>query len=156
MQQPNSLAGLLSLVALGSVLLADVFTGNAAMVHERKEVAGLAVVFGAEPEPALTEEMQFLRWRVSSLADEKPYTDFQDAEVTVSRDGEEYGPFPLRGSRRNPGQYQTQHIFTTAGEYESVLSFRKGEEEEVHTVDFSFRIRDRSSLEIPPRKPAGH
>jgi len=156
MQQPSSLAALLPLVALGSVLLADVFTDSDAMFHERKEVAGLAVVFGAEPEPALTEEMQSLRWRVSSLADEKPYSDFQGATVTISRDGEEYGPFPVRGSRRNPGQYQTQHIFTTAGEYESVLSFRKGEEEKVHTVDFSFRIRDRASLEIPPRKPAGH
>jgi hypothetical protein len=155
MQQPYPLAGLLSLVALGSVLLADVFTGNAAMFHERKEVAGLAVVFGAEPEPALTEEMQSLRWRVSSLADEKPYADFQAATVTISRDGEEYGPFPVRGSRRDPGLYQTRHIFTTPGEYESVLSFRKGEEKEVHTVDFSFRIRDRVSLEIPPRKPAG-
>jgi hypothetical protein len=156
MQQPYSLVGLLSLAALGSVLLADVFTGNAAMFHERKEVAGLAVVFGAEPEPAITEEMQFLRWRVSSLADEEPYSHFQDAEVTINRDGKEYGPFPVRGSRRNPGQYQTQHIFTTAGEYESVLSFRKGEEEKVHSVDFSFTIRDRASLEIPSRKPAGH
>ena len=27
--------------------------------HERKEVAGLNVLFGAEPEPALTGEMQF-------------------------------------------------------------------------------------------------
>ena len=53
------------------------------MFHERKEVAGLAVVFGAEPEPALTDEMQFLRWRVSSLSDEEPYTDFQDAEVVI-------------------------------------------------------------------------
>ncbi len=150
-----TLAGLLPLVALGPVLLADVFTGNAAMVHERKEVAGLAVVFGAEPEPALTEEMQFLRWRVSVLADKEPYSDFQDAEVTITRGGEQYGPFTVRGSRRDPGLYQTGHIFTAAGEYESVLSFRKGEEEKVHTVDFSFRIRDRATLEIPPRKPAG-
>ena len=154
MLRPYTLAGLLSLVALGPVLLADVFIGNAAMVHERKEVAGLAVVFGAEPEPALTEEMQFLRWRVSSLADKEPYSDFQDAKVTITRGGEQYGPFTVRGSRRDPGLYQTRHIFTAAGEYESVLSFRKGEEEKVHTVDFSFRIRDRATLEIPPRKPA--
>ncbi len=156
MRQPYPLAGLLSLVAFGPVLVTGTFAGDAAMVHERKEVAGLAVVFGAEPEPALTDEMQALRWRVSSLADEKPYSDFQDAKVTISRDGEEYGPFPVRSSRRDPGLYQTRHIFTAPGEYESVLSFRKGEEEEVHTVDFSFRIRDRATLEIPPRKPAGH
>ena len=156
MRQPYTLAGLLSLVAFGPVLIADTFAGDAAMVHERKEVAGLAVVFGAEPEPALTDEMQSLRWRVSSLADKKPYSDFQDAKVTISRDGEEYGPFPVRGSRRDPGLYQTKHIFTAAGEYESVLSFRKGEEEKVHTVDFLFRIRDRATVEIPPRKPAGH
>ncbi len=156
MRQPFQLAGLIPLIALGPFLLADVYTGNAAMDHERKEVAGLAVVFGAEPEPALTDERQFLRWRVSSLTDEKPYADFQDAKVTISRDGEEYGPFPVRGSRRDPGLYQTRHIFTVSGEYESVLSFRKGEEEAVHTVDFLFRIRDRATVEIPPRKPAGH
>jgi len=123
--------------------------------HERKEVAGLAIVFGAEPEPAITEEMQFLRWRVSTLDDEKPYADLEDAEVTISRDGEALGTFPLRGVRRQPGQYQTRHIFTEAGEYDTVLKFRKGEEEDVHTVDFSFRIRDRGTLEIPPRRPSG-
>ena len=125
------------------------------MFHERKEVAGLAIVFGAEPEPALTEEMQFLRWRVSSLADEEPYTDMQDAEVTITHDGDARGSFDLRSSRRNPGQYQTQHIFTAVGEYETVLSFRKGEEETVHTVDFNFRIGNRADLEIPKRKGNG-
>ena len=125
------------------------------MFHETKEVAGLAVTFGAEPEPALTEEMQFLRWRIRSLADEEVYTDLQDAEAIIKRDGEEFGPFRVRGSRRSPGLYQTQHIFTVGGEYESVLSFRKGEDEKVHTVDFTFRIRDRAGLEIPPRKGGG-
>ena len=138
------------------IVTAASFSDSTVVFHERKEVAGLAVVFGAEPEPALTDEMQYLRWRVSSLADEEPYTDFEDAKVTIKRDGEDFGPFTVRAVRRNPGQYQTQHIFTAAGEYESVLSFRKGEDKEVHTVDFSFRIRDRETLEIPGRKGGGH
>ena len=96
--------------------------------------------------------MQFLRWRVSTLADQEPYGDFQDASVVVKRNGEEFGPFQVRGIRREPGNYQTRHIFTEAVEYESVLSFRKGDEETVHTVDFNFNINDRSSLEIPKRK----
>ncbi len=123
--------------------------------HERKEVAGLAVVFGAEPEPAITEEMQFLRWRVSTLAEEEPYSEFQDAKVVIAKDGEELGTFEVRGSRRDPGLYQTRHIFTADGEYDTVLSFRKGEVEEVHTVDFKFRIAARSSLELPRRKGDG-
>jgi hypothetical protein len=127
---------------------------TSAVVHERKIVAGLAVVFGAEPEPALTDEMQFLRWRVTTLADSTPYTDFRDATATVTRDGHQYGPFPVRTVRREPGQYQTQHIFTAAGEYESVLRFRKGDDPTVHSVDFKFQIRDRASLEIPPRRRA--
>jgi len=143
-------------VLVGAMALAVAPYGEAAPRHERKEVAGLAVVFGAEPEPALTDEMQFLRWRVSSLADEKPYEDFQDAKVTVKRNGQEYGPFNVRGVRRTPGQYQTQHIFTEAGDYESVLSFRKGEDQTVHTVDFSFQITDRASLEIPRRRRVGN
>ena len=55
----------------------------------------------------------------------------------------------------DPGLYQTQHLFTEAGEYETVLSFRKGEEGEVHTVEFTFNIRDRATLEIPRRKGGG-
>ncbi len=154
MQNQTVFAALLGSFVAGPALMTS-SADYASVVHERKEVAGLAVVFGAEPEPALTEEMQYLRWRVSSLADEEPYTEFQDAEVTVTLDGEEYGPFPLRRQRRTPGLYQTQHIFTIAGEYDSVLRFRKGEEEEVHSVDFAFRIRDRASLEIPGRKGGG-
>jgi hypothetical protein len=121
------------------------------MPHERKEVAGLSVLFGAEPEPALTEEMQFLRWRVTSLDDQEPYEDLEDAEVTIKRNGEEFGPFGVGAARGDAGLYQTRHLFTEAGEYESVLSFHKGEEEEVHTVGFMFNIRDRATLEIPGR-----
>ena len=146
---PGVLVGLAAIGTLAATV------GFGAPVHERKEVAGLAVVFGAEPEPAITEEIQFLRWRVSSLADREPYSEFQDAEVVIVRDGEELGTFPVRGTRRDPGLYQTRHIFTEAGEYDTVLSFRKGEEEEVHTVEFKFRIAARSSLEIPPRKGDG-
>ncbi len=127
MQRHSKLAGLLLLAAIGAVVTAASVPRSTTMFHERKEVAGLAVVFGVEPEPALTEEMQFSRWRISSLADEEPYTDLQDAEAVIKRDGEEFGPFPVRGSRRDPGLYQTRHIVTAEGEYESVLRFRKGE-----------------------------
>ena len=160
MPRHSKLLGLALLVVATAIVTAAASSGDNTMFHERKEVAGLAVVFGAEPEPALTEEMQFLRWRVSSLADQEPYTAadqepytaMEDAEVTITRDGEAFGPFGVRSARGNPGQYQTQHLFTEAGEYESVLSFRKGEEQEVHTVDFTFNIRDRATLEIPRRK----
>ena len=155
MQRHSKLVSVFSLVAVGAVATAAALPGSATMFHETKEVAGLAVTFGAEPEPAITEEMQFLRWRIRSLADKEAYTDLQDPEAIIKRDGEEFGPFPVRGSRRDPGLYQTGHIFTADGEYESVLSFRKGEDEKVHTVDFTFRIRDRATLEIPRRKGGG-
>ncbi len=155
MKRHFNVAGPLLLVAVGVIVTAAAVPGSTAVFHETKEVAGLRVTFGAEPEPALTEEMQFLRWRIRSLDDKEAYTDLQDAEAIIKRDGEEFGPFRVRGSRRNPGLYQTQHIFTVGGEYESVLSFRKGEDEKVHTVDFTFRIRDRATLEIPRRKGGG-
>jgi len=142
------------LVAVAAMVTATASV-NGMPMHERKEVAGLAIVFGAEPEPALTEEMQFLRWRVSTLDDQEPYGDFQDASVVITRDGETFGPFAVRGIRREPGNYQTRHIFTEGGEYESVLSFRKGDEEMAHTVDFTFNINDRSDLEIPKRRGGG-
>jgi len=138
-------------VAATAIVTGAASSSDEAMLHERKVVAGLSVLFGAEPEPALTEEIQFLRWRVSSLADEEPYRDLEDAEVTIKHNGAEFGLFGVRGARGDPGLYQTQHLFTEAGEYESVLSFRKGEEDEVHTVSFTFNIRDRATLEIPGR-----
>lgn len=144
-----------SFVLLVAVVAMVTATVSGMPMHERKEVAGLAIVFGAEPEPALTDEIQFLRWRVNTLAEEEPYADFQDASVVVKRNGEEFGPFQVRGNRRDPGNYETRHIFTEAGEYESVLSFRKGDEETVHTVDFSFNINPRSDLEIPKRGGGG-
>lgn len=150
MNRSRTLLASLSLAAVvittvGATLLPDVR-------HERKEVAGLAIVFGAEPEPALTEEMQFLRWRVSTLDTEEAYADLESATVTISFEGREFGPFDVRGSRREPGQYQTQHIFTEAGEYSSVLRFQKAGAAEMHEVDFDFRIADRSSLMIPGRR----
>ena len=122
------------------------------LAHERKEVAGLTVVFGAEPEPAVTGRMQNLRWRFRSPENQEPYADLQDAEVTIRRAGQEYGPFQARGSRREPGLLQTVHIFTEAGEYQVRLKFSKGKSSETHTVDFTFRIRDRRDLEIPSKK----
>lgn len=147
--------GALLLIALATFLFVAATLTDATVLHERKEVAGLAVVFGAEPEPAITDEVQFLRWRVSTLAEQEPYSEFEDAEVLISKDGESLGRFAVRGSRRDPGLYQTRHIFTADGEYDTVLSFRKGEEEDTHTVDFKFRISDRSSLELPTRKGDG-
>jgi hypothetical protein len=121
--------------------------------HERKEVAGLAIVFGAEPEPAIHEEIQFLRWRVTRLGDDQPYAALTEAEVRITHDGEQFGPFPLRPVRGTPGQYETRHIFTRPGDYGTVLTFRKGEEPMVHSVDFAFTINDRASLEIPRGAP---
>jgi hypothetical protein len=123
------------------MLMAAVAPETALRFHERKEVAGLSIVFGAEPEPALTEEMQFLRWRVSSLESQEAYTELS-GEVAISFDGEELATFPVRGVRGTPGSYQTRHIFT--------------ESEEAHTVDFDFTINPRSSLELPRRKGGGN
>jgi len=131
----------------GAALLGAVST--AADFHERKEIAGLAFVFGAEPEPALHDEIQFLRWRVTTLADGQPYGSLTDAEVRITRGGQQFGPFELRPVRGTPGQYETRHIFTQAGDYGSVLTFKKGQEPTAHSIDFAFTINDRGSIEIP-------
>lgn len=140
-----------SMFVAGVLILGAAAPDTAPFFHERREVAGLAIVFGAEPEPALHEEIQFLRWRVSTLSNETPYTELTEAEVRITRNGQDFGPFALRGVRGTPGQYETRHIFTEPGAYESVLSFKKGEEQTVHTVDFAFTINDRADVEIPGR-----
>ncbi len=148
---PRTFSLVLTIAALGGILVGATWPSDSPF-HERKEVAGLAVVFGAEPEPALTDEIQMLVWRVSTLSDRVAYDQMTDAEVTVSFGGETFGPFEVRPVRGTPGQYQTRHIFTEVGEYGSVLSFRKGEESETHSVDFAFRIGDRADMEIPRRR----
>ena len=85
--------------------------------HERKEVAGLEVVFGAEPEPALNGEKQFLRWRF--LKEKQPFGDIEEMTATVKRSGKTFGPFTGRMTAREPGVVATQHIFTSVGEYEA-------------------------------------
>ncbi len=72
MKRRFKVAGPLLLVAVGAVVTAAAVPGSTAVFHETKEVAGLRVVFGAEPEPALTEEMQFLRWRSGLWPTRKP------------------------------------------------------------------------------------
>ena len=119
----------------------------AALGHERKEVAGLEVVFGAEPEPALNGEKQFLRWRF--LKDKQPFSEIEEVTATIKRNGKVFGPFTGRTSPREPGVVATQHIFTTVGDYETTLTFKKKGESAVHTITFSFKIGDRKQLEIP-------
>lgn len=125
--------------------------GTGLAFHERKEVAGMAVIFGAEPEPALTEERQDLVWRFQSLASEEPVGGLEKLEATVVHDGQQYGPFAARGSRREPGTYRTMRIFTAAGDYKVNLAFNKPGETERYTVEFDLHINDRAELEIPRR-----
>ena len=155
MARHSRLLGLSLFVVATAIVTAAAVSDDSTIFHERKEVAGLAVVFGAEPEPALTEEMQFLRWRVSSLDSQEPYTELS-SEVAISFDGEELGSFPVRRVRGTPGSYQTRHIFTEPGAYQTVLTFKKGETEAAHTVDFEFNINNRSTLELPRRRGHGN
>lgn len=127
----------LTVLALGATVVA----------HERKAVAGLEVVFGAEPEPALNGEKQFLRWRF--LKDKQPFGDIEELVATVKRNGKTFGPFNGRTNPREPGVVATQHIFTSVGEYEATLTFKKKGDATVHAITFPFKIGDRKTLEIP-------
>lgn len=145
--KPRSIAvlSLLLSTTLGLVALLPTL----ALAHERKEVAGLMVIFGAEPEPALTGEVQQLVWRFRGLESSEPFTDIEELSAVITRDGAEYGPFTARMSRRDPGTVQTKHIFTVAGEYEVMLTFKKKDDPQTHSVSFTYRIGDRKELEIP-------
>lgn len=67
----------------------------------------------------------------------------------VKRSGKDYGPFMARMTSREPGVVATQHIFTSPGEYEATLTFKKKGDATMHSIAFSFRIRDRKEFEIP-------
>lgn len=138
-----------SLVICGTLVLLVGVSGVDIGAHETKEVAGLEVVFGAEPEPAINGQMQFLRWRFRSKESKQPFADLENLTATVKRDGKVHGPFTGRANPREPGVVATQHIFTAPGEYEATLQFKKKGDPTTHTIAFSFRIRDRKELEIP-------
>jgi len=67
----------------------------------------------------------------------------------IKFDGKEFGPFKTRSSRRDPGMYQTRHIFTKSGEGEATLTFKKKGEDKIHSLTLSFRIGSRKEIEIP-------
>lgn len=117
--------------------------------HETKEVAGLMVTFGAEPEPALSGQLQFLRWRFRAKETKEAFADVEQLVATIKRDGKDYGPFTGRAVARDPGLFQTQHIFTAPGVYEATLTFKKKGAPETHSIVFEFRIQDAKELEIP-------
>ena len=143
MKQPT-----LALILVAAAL-AVTLTPSTAAAHERKDVARLHVLFGVEPEPALTEEIESLRWRFTSEGSDDPFNDIEDATAVITRHGKEFGPFETRRARNEPGLRQTRHIFTEAGDYEVVLTFKKTGDPTVHTIAFTYTIHDRGDLRIP-------
>ena len=133
-------------VLTGILLIAGAIRLSA---HETKEIAGLEVTFGAEPEPAITGQFQYLRWRFRSKATKENFTELEQLTATIKKDGKESGPFAARLIGRDPGLVQTQHIFTAPGEHEVVLSFKKKGDTQDYSIAFTFQIQDRKELEIP-------
>ena len=85
----------------------------------------------------------------SDLKTEEPVATLEDVSSLIEFDGKEYGPFYARGSRRNPGTYQTRHIFTTPGDGDVTLSFKKAGSDEVLTLTLPCAVQPRKSIEIP-------
>ena len=63
-------------------LMAAVSVAATAFGHERREIAGMQVVFGGEPEPVFDGEICFLRWRFADLESKEPVADLEDAKAT--------------------------------------------------------------------------
>ena len=85
---------------LSVIILSTCLFSASAISHERKNVGDMSVSFGGEPEPMLTGERQFLRWRFRDSKTEKPVSGLEDLQVTIEFAGKEFGPFNARGSRR--------------------------------------------------------
>jgi len=134
---------------LNKLIFLSVFCGAMAFAHSSADVAGMSVLFGGEPEPMLNDERQNLRWRVTDAKSKEPITDLTELQAVVRFDGEEFGSFTARSSRREPGLYQTFHIFSKPGDGEVTLSFKREGSSKVHTVTFSFSVNSRKDYEIP-------
>ena len=135
--------------SLKKLAVLSVFFGAAAFAHSSADVNGMTVVFGGEPEPMLDAERQNLRWRFVDAETNEPITDLEALEAVITFDGQEFGAFAARGSRRDPGMYQTFHIFSTPGEGKVTLSFQRNGSDAVHTVTFTFSVNSRNDYLIP-------
>ena len=131
------------------LILLCVFFAAMAFSHSRADVDGMSVLFGGEPEPMLDAERQNLVWRFTEADTDEPVTDLEKLQAVVKFGGEEFGPFTARGSRREPGLYQTFHIFSKPGDGEVTLSFMRDGNSKVHTVTFSFIVNSREDYVIP-------
>ena len=134
---------------LKTLAIISVFFGAAAFAHSSADVNGMSVLFGGEPEPMLDEERQNLRWRFTDSETDEPVADLEALEAVITFNGQKFGTFTARGSRRDPGMYQTFHIFSTPGAGTVTLSFKRNGDDEVHTVTFSFTVNSRKDYLIP-------
>ncbi len=134
---------------LKTLAILSVFFGAAAFAHSSADVDGMSVVFGGEPEPMLDAERQNLRWRFTDSETKEPVTDLEALEAVITFDGQEFGAFAARDSRRDPGMYQTFHIFSMPGEGTVTLSFKRKGDDEIHTITFSFTVNSREDYLIP-------
>jgi hypothetical protein len=135
--------------SLKALVFFSAFFAVTAFAHSSADVSGMSVVFGGEPEPMLDAERQNLRWRFTDAETNEPITDLEALEAVVTFGGKKYGAFNARGSRRDPGMYQTFHIFSMPGEGEVTLSFKRNGSDEVHTVSFSFTVNSREDYLLP-------
>jgi hypothetical protein len=120
-----------------------------AVAHESRDIGGMNMVFGGEPEPMFTGEKQFLRWRLTELKTDEPVSDLEDMQVTVKIDGKEYGPFEARESWQSAGTYQTMLIFTQAGDGTATLNYKGTEKVKSFSESFQFSVRARETISIP-------
>jgi hypothetical protein len=134
---------------LRKLILVLSFFGATAFGHDRTNVDDISVLFGGEPEPMVNDERQVLRWRFNDVDTDELITDLEKLEAVVTFAGKEAGTFAARSTRREPGVYKTSHIFTTPGEGEVTLSFKREGNDKIYTVTFSFSVLPRSELEIP-------
>ncbi len=134
---------------LNKLILILIFFTAAAFGHSRTNVDDISVLFGAEPEPMVDAERQYLVWRFTDADTKEPITDLEALEAVVTFAGKEAGTFTARGSSRDPGTYKTTHIFTMPGDGEVTLNFKREGNDKIYSVTFSFSVASRTELEIP-------
>ena len=136
-------------IVLSALLLITSLYFTVTFSHEQNKVDGMNVLFGTEPEPAMSEERQYLRWRITDAETSEPVSGLEEARVTITVGENEYGPFEARTSPREPGMYQTAHIFTTKVAGEAKFSFKKAGEDDLYSITFPLRVFAREEFEIP-------
>ena len=121
--------------------------------HETKytDDGKYAVLFGASPEPLLTEEVHKLEMQITLKENGSLFSGIKDAQAVLVKKGQELKTFAMPESAvwsKGEGWYESEvFIPTLNGEYNANVTFSFDGKK--YSLQFSEYVNNRAAIQIP-------